>query len=111
MVSTAFCSIENGTSTIYGRLVFDREKVQPTEKAPDLIVSLHVVLTMDYHWTIFILIAVHCDDPLYCVLMSIHGDSQNFTRSTPSSLVTGIYVFTFLTTFKNVVTRYVEFLE
>ncbi|XP_026422528.1 uncharacterized protein LOC113318563 [Papaver somniferum] len=106
LVSTAFCSIRNGTSTICSRLVFDRGKVQLTEKAPDLFVPLHVVLTTDCHWTIFSLIAVHFDAPLYYVLMSIHGGGWNLNGSTPSSFVTEISVFKFLIVFTTAVTRY-----
>lgn len=55
LVTTALWRIENGTSPMgCSWLVFDRGKVQLIEKAPNLFVNLHVMLTKDYHWTIFI---------------------------------------------------------
>ncbi|KAI3839712.1 hypothetical protein MKW98_010017 [Papaver atlanticum] len=94
----------------YRRLLFDRGKMQVADAETTLFVHLSVLLAQDCHWTIFILIAVNSDAPLYCVLMSIHGDGWDLNGS-PSALVTEIYVFTFFTVFKNAVMRYIEFLE
>ncbi|KAI3877602.1 hypothetical protein MKX03_037735, partial [Papaver bracteatum] len=61
-VSTAFWSIGTGNSSMgcmgCSWLVFNRGKVKLTAKSPDLFVNMHVLLTKDYSWTIFILVTI-----------------------------------------------------
>lgn len=111
-VVVTFLSRGKGTGIMgYSRFLFDRGKVQPTEKVPDFFVNLHVVLTKFCYWTQLFLIAAHFDAQLYCALMNIHGDGRNLNGPAPNSLITIILVFTFLTVFRKVVTTYVEFHE